>query len=377
MSEEINKVLQSVAARSSKILGEFAQKQAQGLSATVRDEMGIAKAFMDLYARMAMDPNLLASVSVNLWVDYVRLWQSTWMKMMGVEGPAVAEPLKGDGRFKDAEWSSNFLFDYLKQSYLITARHIQGAVAQVEGLPEESEKKVAFFTRQYVDALSPSNFVLTNPQVLRETLQTGGENLVRGLNNEPAYQIIKRYSGERMGAFDAACRAKAIEVAARIGIQTYLTRNFLPSAALDPVVGLNSTIETATVVEATEGEAIGDPARFAKVINEYRRAGLRLAIDDFGAGYSGLNLLAEFQPDIVKLDMVLVRGIQSHGPRQAIVRAIAQVCVDLGIDLVAEGVETVDEYSWFCDLGVNLYQGYLFAKPMFEAMPPFQIPELR
>lgn len=212
------------------------------------------------------------------------------------------------------------------------------------------------------------------------------EALVRGLNNEPAYQIIKRYSGERMGAFDAACRAKAIEVAARIGIQTYLNLNFLPSAALDPVVGLNSTIETANrhsfpldriVVEATEGEAIGDPARFAKVINEYRRAGLRLAIDDFGAGYSGLNLLAEFQPDIVKLDMVLVRGIQSHGPRQAIVRAIAQVCVDLGIDLVAEGVETVDEYSWFCDLGVNLYQGYLFAKPMFEAMPPFQIPELR
>src|SRR6185312_610776 len=75
------------------------------------------------------------------------------------------------------------LFDYIKQSYLIAARHIQGAVAQVEGLPQESEKKVAFFTRQYVDALSPSNFVMTNPQVLRETLNTGGQNLVRGLNN--------------------------------------------------------------------------------------------------------------------------------------------------------------------------------------------------
>jgi polyhydroxyalkanoate synthase len=183
MNDEINKVVQSVAERSSKILAEFAQKQAQGLSSAVRDEMGIAKAFMDLYSRMVVDPNLLASVSVNLWVDYVRLWQSSWMKMMGAEVPAVAEPLKGDGRFKDAEWSSNFLFDYLKQSYLITARHIQGAVAQVEGLPQDSEKKVAFFTRQYVDALSPSNFVLTNPQVLRETLQSGGENLVRGLNN--------------------------------------------------------------------------------------------------------------------------------------------------------------------------------------------------
>ncbi|HWA37631.1 MAG TPA: class I poly(R)-hydroxyalkanoic acid synthase [Burkholderiales bacterium] len=183
MTQEINQVLQSVAERSSKILNEFAQKQTQGLSSAVKDEMGIAKAFMDLYARMAADPHLMASVAVNLWVDYARLWHAGWLKMMGIEAPAVAAPLKGDGRFKDSEWSSNFLFDYLKQSYLITARHIQGAVAQVQGLPEESEKKVAFFTRQYVDALSPSNFVLTNPQVLRETLASGGENLVRGLNN--------------------------------------------------------------------------------------------------------------------------------------------------------------------------------------------------
>lgn len=210
------------------------------------------------------------------------------------------------------------------------------------------------------------------------------EALVRGLNNEPAYQVIKRYSGDRMAAFDSACRAKAIEVAARIGLNTNLNLNFLPSAALNEGVGLNSMIEAAhrhsfplnrIIVEATEGEAIDNHAQFAKVINEYRRAGMRLAIDDFGAGYSGLNLLAEFQPDIVKLDMALVRGIQSHGPRQAIVRAIAQVCVDLGIDLIVEGVETVDEFSWFIDLGVNLYQGYLLAKPMFEAMPPFQIPD--
>ena len=90
-------------------------------------------------------------------------------------------------------------------------------------------------------------------------------------------------------------------------------------------------------------EAIGDPAKFAKVIAEYRRTGMRFAIDDFGAGYSGLGLLAEFQPDIVKLDMALVRDIHSHGPRQSIVRATAQVCVGVGIDLVVEGEETVEE----------------------------------
>jgi polyhydroxyalkanoate synthase len=97
--------------------------------------------------------------------------------------PPVAEPAKGDWRFKDEEWSKNFVFDFLKQSYLITARHMQQAVAQVKGLPPESQRKVAFFTRQYVEALAPSNFLMTNPQVLRETVATGGENLVRGMNN--------------------------------------------------------------------------------------------------------------------------------------------------------------------------------------------------
>jgi blue light- and temperature-responsive anti-repressor len=154
---------------------------------------------------------------------------------------------------------------------------------------------------------------------------------------------------------------------------------------MNVVAGLNSTIEAAEryrfplkrmIIEVTEVHAIADPARFAGVLNEYRRAGLQLAIDDFGAGYAGLSLLSEFQPDIVKLDMGLVRGIQTNGPRQAIVKAIWQVCVDLGIDFLVEGVETTDEYSWFTDLGAYIYQGYLFAKPMFEGMPAIDFPAL-
>jgi polyhydroxyalkanoate synthase len=182
-TEELSKIAHEVAERSSRILGDFVQKQAHTLSAAVRDEMGIARAFMDLYARLAADPAQLASFSMNLWFDQMRLWQASWLKMLGMESPAVAEPAKSDWRFKDDEWSKNFLFDYIKQSYLLAARHIQHAVSQVEGLSPESEKKVEFFTRQYVDALAPSNFLLTNPQVLRETLATGGQNLVRGLAN--------------------------------------------------------------------------------------------------------------------------------------------------------------------------------------------------
>src|SRR4026209_387490 len=91
-----SKVMQSVAERSSKILGEIAQKQAQSLSSAMRDEMGIAKAYMDMYAKLASDPALVASMSVNLWVDYARLWQSTWMRMFGMQSAPVAEPAKSD-----------------------------------------------------------------------------------------------------------------------------------------------------------------------------------------------------------------------------------------------------------------------------------------
>lgn len=208
------------------------------------------------------------------------------------------------------------------------------------------------------------------------------EALVRGLAAEPAYAVIAQYKGEAFAEFDAACRMRAIEIAARIGIQTCLSLNFLPSAANDANAGLDSTLAAAAahsfpadriIVEATEGEAIADHKRFANIVNEYRSAGIRLAIDDFGSGHSGLNLLAEFQPDIVKLDMVLVRNIHSNGPRQAIVRAISQMCHDLGIDVVAEGVETSDEYNWLVDANVTLLQGYLLAKPAFEAIPSIQI----
>jgi len=182
--EQTARILQTVAERSAKILGEFAGKNVvSNVEAAAGDELGIAKAYMDLYSRMLSNPMAIAASSASMMADYMHLWQSSWMKMLGMQAHPVAEPAKGDARFKDEDWNSNFLFDYIKQSYLIAARHIQHAVASVEGLPPESEKKVAFFTRQYVDALAPSNFALTNPQVLRETVASGGQNLLKGFNN--------------------------------------------------------------------------------------------------------------------------------------------------------------------------------------------------
>ena len=221
-SEELSRVCCDVAQRSSRILGDFVQKQAESMSSAVRDEMGIAKAFMDLYARMAADPALMAQVSMNLWVDYMRLWQASWMKLFGMNPPPVAEPDKNDSRWKDEDWSKNFLFDLIKQSYLISARHIREAVAKVDGLPEESEKKVAFFTRQYVDALAPSNFLLTNPQVLRETVASGGQNLVRGLKNLLA-DIEKGGGNLRISMTDEAAFQLGRNVATTPGKVVYQT----------------------------------------------------------------------------------------------------------------------------------------------------------
>ena len=209
------------------------------------------------------------------------------------------------------------------------------------------------------------------------------EALIRGPSNEPAYRILGQVPADRLLEFDQKARIEAIGLAVRLGIVSRLNLNFMPQS-LHSRAAILTTLEAADrfhlpinrlVLEVTEGAVIDDQAQFAEVINEYRGLGLKVAIDDFGAGYSGLNLLTDFQPDQIKLDMKLVRGIEHHGPRQAIVRAIDQVCRDLGIDVIAEGVETVEEYAWLANEGVRLFQGYLFAKPAFESFPPVHYPE--
>jgi EAL domain-containing protein (putative c-di-GMP-specific phosphodiesterase class I) len=210
------------------------------------------------------------------------------------------------------------------------------------------------------------------------------EALIRGLDNEPAYQVLRRVSVDRLFEFDQNVRVEAIGLAARLGIACDLNLNFLPQDLEFSPRSILTTLEAANrvnipvkrlVLEVLEGEIIHNHSQFTHLINEYRRLGLKVAIDDFGAGYSGLNLLVDFQPDQIKLDMQLIRDIERHGPRQAIVRAIVEICSDLGIDVIAEGVETEAEYAWLMEHGVHLYQGYLFAKPAFQSLPPVRYPE--
>ncbi len=210
------------------------------------------------------------------------------------------------------------------------------------------------------------------------------EALVRGPRGESASTIIDDIAPDDLPRFDEHCRSSAMRLAARLGIDCDLNLNLVPQGFQADRDCLASTLDAAIefnffperlVVEVTEGEVLGNQQRFTDLMDVYRGLGMRLAIDDFGSGYSGLNLLADFQPDQLKLDKNLARDIARRGPRQAIVRGILQVCRDLGIELIAEGIETADEFHWFCDEGVHLFQGYLFGRPGFELLPVVHVPE--
>ncbi|TXT23813.1 MAG: polyhydroxyalkanoate synthase, partial [Rhodocyclaceae bacterium] len=181
---EMAKTYAEVAQRASRLITQFMEKKAKDGVNAPADELGVAKAFMDLSSRLLANPYKMAQTQMNMMWDYFSLWQNTSMKMMGMPGShPVAAPKKGDNRFKDEEWEEHFMFDFVKQSYLITARHLHDTVAGTEGLDEATQQKVNFFTRQYIDALSPSNFAMTNPEVFRETVKSNGQNLIKGLNN--------------------------------------------------------------------------------------------------------------------------------------------------------------------------------------------------
>ncbi|MDO7895939.1 EAL domain-containing protein [Pseudomonas citrulli] len=211
------------------------------------------------------------------------------------------------------------------------------------------------------------------------------EALVRGLNGESASDILGRVNDGNRYRFDQACRVKAIEEAARLGIldieQCLLSINFLPNAVYRAETCIRATLEAARQVhfpperlmfEVTEGERVDDPDHLKSIFTEYERQGFTTAIDDFGSGYSGLNLLAMFQPQVLKIDMALTRGIDQDPVKQAIVEGILLVAKRLGILVIAEGVETPGESAALLGLGIELMQGYLYARPAIGHLPTYR-----
>ena len=206
----------------------------------------------------------------------------------------------------------------------------------------------------------------------------GYEALVRGLQNQSAFDVISQVNENNLYRFDQCCRVKAIALASKLDVRTYLSINFLPNAVYRPELCIRTTLEVAKefgfpinkiIFEVTEVERVANNEHLREIIHYYQSKGFKTALDDFGAGYAGLNLLAEFQPDIIKLDMALIRDIHLHPVKLSIVRKMFELNCELGITTLAEGVETIEELKVLRELGINLFQGYYFAKPAFEALP--------
>ena len=179
---EMSRAMADIAQRSQSLVAAFLKKQTMEGSGSI-DPLNVGNAFFEMTAKMMADPAKLVQAQMSLWNDYLTLWQHTTQRLLGEAPDPVVRPERGDKRFQDNAWDENTLFDFIKQSYLLTARWMQSTVKEVEGLDPKTAQKVDFYTRQFVDAMAPSNFVMTNPEVLRKTLETGGENLISGLEN--------------------------------------------------------------------------------------------------------------------------------------------------------------------------------------------------
>lgn len=182
-STELARSLSEVAERGQRIMAEFIERNALETHVNNPDPMNIGSAFVEMTAKLISDPQKLVEANISLWQNYMSLWQSTTRRLLGDDAQPVAVPDASDRRFKDEMWKVNEIFDFIKQSYLLSSRWVQGLVHDVRGMDAQSARKVEFYTRQFVDAIAPSNFIMTNPEVLRATVETGGENLLKGLKN--------------------------------------------------------------------------------------------------------------------------------------------------------------------------------------------------
>lgn len=180
---EFGRNMAHVAAKSQKLLSDFMQRQTGRFGREPLDPLNIGGAFFSLFKQMATNPGKMVEAQFGLWKDYLSLWQRTAQRMMGETVEPVVVPAAGDRRFRDKDWEENQVFDFIKQSYLLTSNWVQRTVGEIEGMDPKARARAAFYAKQFADAIAPTNFVLTNPEVLRETLSSNGENLVKGLDN--------------------------------------------------------------------------------------------------------------------------------------------------------------------------------------------------
>lgn len=182
-AEQLSHDLFEMAHRSQAMFEELLKASA-GAGGPNLDPLNVSESMSDAARQLWMDPGKLMEANFNLWQEHMKLWQQASGQLLGqVPATPVAEPERGDRRFRHPDWEANPLFDFIKQSYLITARWLVDTMSGIDGVDEATAHKVEFYTRQFADAFSPSNFIWTNPEVLRETIDTHGQNLMQGLEN--------------------------------------------------------------------------------------------------------------------------------------------------------------------------------------------------
>jgi len=181
---ELSQNLMRMSLLSQQFYGKWLSQQLQQRKTLPMDDsLGLGRAFSQLAMSLATNPAALAGTQVSFWQDAFSLWQQAGMRMLGANSESVIQPARDDRRFKDEAWQDNPLFDFIKQAYLLTAKWMLAVVRGAEGLDAETARKVDFYTRQFLDALAPTNFLATNPEVLRTTLESNGGNLVRGMEH--------------------------------------------------------------------------------------------------------------------------------------------------------------------------------------------------
>jgi len=173
--------LQNIAMQSQLLMQRFLSSQTDATKIGMGDTSTLGFDFVDLMTKMMTDPTAVARAQIDLFNDSLAVWQKTAERMFVPQAPDADKPK--DKRFKHPDWTENAIFSFVKDSYLVAAKSILSTVREIKGMDNAAARKVDFYTRQFVDALSPSNFVATNPEVLTATLESGGQNLLRGLEN--------------------------------------------------------------------------------------------------------------------------------------------------------------------------------------------------
>lgn len=190
----LSQALMSVYERAQPLFEEYFKNIGEDLTEKNYDPFNMQPVFTEYMEYMMNNPEKFWEVQTGLWQDYNTLWQDSMRRFMGEDVKPLVQPEKGDRRFKSKEWEENAAFDFIKQSYLLTCRRLDKSVRDAEIDDDYNKRKLAFHTKLFADALSPTNFAMTNPDVIKETMRTGGGNLINGLEN--LVDDLKRGNGE-------------------------------------------------------------------------------------------------------------------------------------------------------------------------------------